>query len=100
MSTDVAYEQLLAGQWERALLEGSMHFEERSAVHLTLRRIARRLAEAKIASGMTNPGRLRDLADVQELVRVLRLPDDFGEQLNPFVRDKYRELWSSVQSDS
>jgi len=200
----IAYERLLDRQLQWALQEGSMHFEERSAVHLTLRKISQRLAELKIpyavaggvalffhgvrrftedvdilvtpeglqqvrrhleglgyvpvfsgsralrdaesgvrieflvtgefpgdgkpkpvafperdqasteqqgirllnlanlvelklASGMTSPGRLRDLADVQELIRVLRLPADFWQQLQPFVKDKYAELWASVQ---
>jgi hypothetical protein len=57
------------------------------------------LIELKLASGMTNPGRLKDLADVQELIRVLQLPrDDFAAQLNVFVQEKYRELWDAVQS--
>ena len=43
------------------------------------------LVELKLASGMTAPGRLKDLADVQELIRLLRLPADFAEQLQPFV---------------
>ena len=30
-----------------------------------------RLIELKLASGMSNPGRLKDLGDVQELIRVL-----------------------------
>lgn len=201
-----AYEDLLGRHLQRALREGSLHFEEKSAVHLTLRRIADRLAELgipyaiaggmalffhgfrrftedvdvlvtrdglerlrqgltglgylplfegsrnlrdtesgvrieflvtgeypgdgkpkpvsfpdpgeasveeegvrwlslprlvelKIASGMTNPGRLRDLADVQELIRTLRLPADFGQQLGHFVQGKYQELWDSVQGD-
>ena len=55
------------------------------------------LVELKLASGMTNPGRLKDLADVQELIRSLNLPADFVDQLNPFVQDKFRELWNSVQ---
>jgi hypothetical protein len=55
------------------------------------------LVELKLASGMTSPGRLRDLADVQELIRILRLPADFAQQLQPFVREKYAELWGSVQ---
>jgi hypothetical protein len=50
------------------------------------------LLELKLASGMTNPGRLRDLADAQELIRVLQLPEDFARQLNPFVRNKFEEL--------
>ena len=56
------------------------------------------LVELKLASGMTAPGRLKDVADVQELIRILRLPADFDGQLSSFVREKYRELWSSVQS--
>jgi len=58
------------------------------------------LIELKLASGMTSPGRLRDLADVQELIRILHLPEGFAEQLKPFVRDKYHELWTSVQDGS
>ena len=54
------------------------------------------LVELKLASGMTNPGRLRDLADVQELIRVLQLPKDFAHQLNPFVRPKFEELWQAL----
>jgi hypothetical protein len=55
------------------------------------------LVELKLASGMTSPGRLRDLADVQELIRALGLPVDFARQLHPFVQEKYRELWSAVE---
>jgi hypothetical protein len=55
------------------------------------------LVELKLASGMTSPGRLIDLADVQQLIRILRLPADFAEQLQPFVREKYAEMWQSVQ---
>ncbi len=55
------------------------------------------LVELKTASGMTNPGRLRDLADVQQLIQVLHLPADFAEQLHTFVQEKYAELWASVQ---
>jgi len=58
------------------------------------------LIELKLASGMTNPGRLRDLADVQELIRVLRLPSDYAEQLNPYVRDRFTELRAAVEADS
>ena len=54
------------------------------------------LIELKIASGMTNPGRLKDLADVQELVKRLQLPRELGNQLNPYVQEKYRELWDAV----
>lgn len=55
------------------------------------------LIELKLASGMTNPGRLRDLADVQELIRVLKLPADYAERLDTYVRGKFAELWRPVQ---
>lgn len=54
------------------------------------------LIELKLASGMTNSGRLRDLADVQEVIRALDLSLDFAQQLNPYVRTKFEELWRSV----
>ena len=200
----IAYEQLLGRELQWALREGSMHFEEKSAVHVTLRELARRLAELdvpyamaggmalffhgfrrftevvdilvtpeglqqihanlqglgyvplfsgsreardaesgvrikflvtgdfpgdgrpkpvtfpdprevnvekdgvcwlklpnlielKLASGMTGPGRLQDLADVQKLIGTIELSADFGQQLHPFVRDKYAELRASLQ---
>lgn len=200
-----AYEEQLGRELQWALREGSMHFEEKSAVHLSLRKLARRLAELKVpyamaggmalffhgfrrftedvdilvtpeglrqihadleglgyvplfsgsrnlrdtesgvrikflltgdfpgdgkpkpvafpdpqkvsiekdgvcwlklpnlielklASGMTSPGRLQDLADVQKLIQILELSADFSQQLHPFVREKYAGLWVSVQN--
>ena len=55
------------------------------------------LVELKLASGMTNPGRLKDLSDVQELIRVLDLPASFAQQLNPYVRAKFAELWTGLR---
>lgn len=57
-----------------------------------------KLIELKLASGMTNPGRLRDLADVQELIRTLKLPRDFDLQLNEFVRTKFRDLYQALSA--
>lgn len=54
------------------------------------------LVELKLASGMTSSERMKDLADVQELIRILELPEDFSLPLNPFVRTKYREIWNAV----
>src|SRR5712691_2535088 len=55
------------------------------------------LLELKLASGMSAPHRLKDLADVQELIRVLKLPREFMDRLNPYVREKFDELWYAVQ---
>jgi hypothetical protein len=57
-----------------------------------------KLIELKLASGMTAPHRLRDLADVQELIKIRQLAADFAERLDPYVRDKYLELWNAVAS--
>lgn len=58
------------------------------------------LIELKLTSGMSSPGRLRDLADVQELIRVLNLPGSLADQLHPYVRKKFLELSESVHGDS
>jgi hypothetical protein len=136
-----AYETQLNRDLQWALQEGSMFFEQKSGLHLTLRNVTQRLrelnvpyavaggmamffhgfrrftdpeqagieregsrwlnlpalVELKLASGMTAPGRLKDLADVQELIRLLPLPADFAEQLQPFVREEYGELWRAAQ---
>jgi hypothetical protein len=55
------------------------------------------LIELKLASGMTAPHRLKDLADVQELIRIQQLPRALAADLHAFVRDKYLELWQAVQ---
>ncbi len=51
------------------------------------------LVELKLASGMTNLGRLKDLSDVLELIKTLNLSREFSDSLNPYVREKYLELW-------
>ncbi len=56
-----------------------------------------KLVELKLASGMTAPHRLKDLADVQELIKVKNLTADFAEKSNPFVREKFLELQKAVE---
>jgi len=58
-----------------------------------------KLVELKLASGMTNPGRLKDLSDVLELIKAIGLPLDFSHELDPFVREKFNELWKAAKSD-
>jgi hypothetical protein len=55
-----------------------------------------RLIELKLASGMTAPDRLRDLADVQELIRSEKLDESFARKLDPSVREKFVELARSI----
>jgi hypothetical protein len=58
-----------------------------------------RLVELKLASGMTHAGRVRDLADVQELIRVLRPDEGFGARLHAYVQPKYAELLRGIAQD-
>jgi hypothetical protein len=55
------------------------------------------LIELKIASGMTAPQRLKDLADVIELIRVNALPAVYEERLHPYVRERFADLWRAAQ---
>ncbi len=54
------------------------------------------LINLKLASGMTAHGRLKDLADVEELIKIKDLSESFAEHLNPFVREKFIELARGV----
>ena len=56
-----------------------------------------KLIELKLASGMTAPHRLRDLADAQDLISALDLPLALGERLDESVRGEYQRLWEAVQ---
>lgn len=55
------------------------------------------LVELKLASGISAPHRLRDLADVLELVRAAALSQALADELDPYVRAKYLELWHAAQ---
>jgi hypothetical protein len=39
------------------------------------------------------------LSDVQEIIRILGLPLDFQEQLDPYVREKFKEIWQFSHVD-
>ncbi len=56
-----------------------------------------KLIELKLASGISAPDRLKDLADVQELIKIRSLPKDFASKLDPYVRDKFLELCKPVE---
>jgi hypothetical protein len=57
-----------------------------------------KLVELKLASGISAPDRLKDLADVQELIKIRKLGADFALKLDPYVRAKYLELEEAVRS--
>lgn len=57
-----------------------------------------RYIELKLASGMVAPHRAKDLVDVQELIKSAGLPVGVAEQLHPWVRAKFLELWELAQT--
>jgi hypothetical protein len=59
-----------------------------------------KLIELKLACGMTVKTRLKHLADVQELIRVLALDRSIADRLDPYVRGKYMELWQELEESS
>jgi hypothetical protein len=56
-----------------------------------------RFIELKLASGMVAPHRGKDLVDVQELIRSAGLSREVSKTLDPWVRDKFLELWQLAQ---
>lgn len=71
------------------------------AVELAKFRVVRieSLIELKLASGLTAEHRkLRDLADVQQLIEILNLPEDLSQHLDASVRDEYLRLWALAQT--
>ena len=59
-----------------------------------------RLIELKLASGTSAPHRLRDLADVQDLIMRLELPLGLAERLDTSVQAAYRDLWEKASAGS
>jgi len=56
-----------------------------------------KLVELKLASGISATHRLKDLADVQELIKVKGLDASFAERLDEYVRGKFLELYEAVR---
>jgi hypothetical protein len=56
----------------------------------------KKLIELKLASGISAPDRLKDLADVQELIRLKGLGPELAQELDPSVRAKYLELQHAI----
>jgi hypothetical protein len=95
--THVKIEFLTTGGFPGDGKEKPISFPDPSAVDEVLEGIRyvrlATLLELKLASGMSAAHRIKDLGDVQEVIRALRLPKSFGERLHPYVRGKFEELW-------
>jgi hypothetical protein len=101
IETGVRIEFLVSGEYPGDGKPKPVAFPEPEASEIELEGIrfltVPKLIELKLASGMTNAGRLKDLADVEELIVSLNLPLELKEQLDPFVREKFVEFWNAVR---
>jgi hypothetical protein len=99
--TGVRIDFLLSGEYPGDGLPKPVVFPEPSAVAETAGslRIVRLpvFLELKLASGMSAPHRLQDLADVLRLIEKRALPRDLASTLDPSVAAKYDELWQAAQ---
>ena len=99
----VPIDVVLAGEYPGDGLPKPVAFPDPALAAVRGERIALlplpRTIELKLASGMTAPHRLKDLADVIEIIRILRLPAGLAEELDPYVRGKYQELWGAAQAE-
>lgn len=58
------------------------------------------LIELKLASGMTQPARRKDIADVQELIRILGLDEGFADQIHAYVRGVFVTLVCELRDET
>jgi hypothetical protein len=58
-----------------------------------------KLIELKLASGLSAAHRMRDLADVQDLIMVLDLPLELEDKLDESVRSEYQRIWEAANKD-
>lgn len=93
---------LLAGEYPGDGTPKAVRFPDPGRDAITVEGISllplERLVELKLASGLSAPHRLRDLADVLELIRARDLDDALAERLDPSVRGKYLELLRAARS--
>jgi hypothetical protein len=59
-----------------------------------------KLIELKLASGLSATHRMRDLADVQDLIMALNLPLELREKLDESVRPEYQRIWEAANKGS
>lgn len=104
VETRVKIETLVAGEYPGDGKPKPVAFPDPAAVSVErdgYRVISlEKLIEIKLASGMTAPHRLRDLADVQDLIAILDLPRELGDKLDESVGKEYQRLWETVQEAS
>jgi hypothetical protein len=57
------------------------------------------LINLKLASGISNPLRAKDIGDVQELMKLRNLDESLVPELHPYVRAKYVEIVELIRNN-
>lgn len=93
---------VLAGEYPGDGLPKPVAFPDPAVVAVKVEQTALlplpRFIELKLASGLSAPHRLKDLADVLEVIRILKLPEGLANELDSSVQAKYRELWQAART--
>lgn len=99
---NIPVEIITTGEFPGDGLPKPVQFPEPDEIAVTIDGIKtislEKLIELKLASGISAGDRLKDLADVQELIKLKNLDENFAEKLNEFVREKYLELFKAVSN--
>lgn len=104
--TGVRIEIVTAGEYPGDGLPKPVVFPDPTIPEMTVERegirvvTLEKLIELKLASGMSASHRLRDLADVQDLIARLGLPLTLADRLDPSVQAAYRDLWEKSGAGS
>jgi hypothetical protein len=101
-ATGINIDVVLAGEYPGDGKPKPVAFPDPEAAAVRGQRVAllplAKLIELKLASGLSAPHRLKDLADVLELIRHLSLPRELADSLDSSVRPKFDELWQAAQA--
>ena len=99
----VKVEFLVAGQYPGDGKPKPVVFQDPAKVGVVIRGVRyvnlETLLEMKLASGMSNSTRMKDLSDVQEVIKQLELPKAFSDRLNPYVREEYLRIWRATHPE-
>ena len=99
-SENIPIEIITAGEYPGDGLPKPVHFPNPTDATTEIEGVKTisldKLVELKLASGLSAPHRLKDLADVQELIKVKKLGAEFVDRLDLSVREKFQELWDAV----
>jgi len=99
--TGVKIDFLISGQYPGDGKPGPVAFpvpRDASTVQHGIRVLTlEKWTELKLVSGKL-PSRRRDWADIQDVIRTLRLPRDFSDTLDPSLREDFLRLWDEAHT--